>query len=74
MKLFYLKGACSLASHIMLREVGETFEIEGDALLARCLLHENDHVSGQLLVDFVGPLKRQMIKRRLKREGSAAEV
>lgn len=28
MKLFYLKGACSLASHIMLREVGETFEIE----------------------------------------------
>lgn len=54
---------------------GELFEFEGEALLARCLLHENDHLTGQLLVDFVGPLKRQMIKRRLKREsGAEAEV
>ena len=28
MRLFYVPGACSLASHIMLHEVGETFEIE----------------------------------------------
>jgi len=51
---------------------GEMFEFEGDGLLARCLLHENDHLTGQLLVDFVGPLKRQMIKRKLKREANAA--
>ena len=44
---------------------GNWFELEGDALLARCLLHENDHLTGKLLVDFVGPLKRQMIKRKL---------
>ena len=44
---------------------GQMFEIEGEALLARCLLHENDHLTGKLLVDFVGPLKRQMIKKKM---------
>jgi peptide deformylase len=42
---------------------GQPFEMEGEGLLARCLLHENDHLTGKLLVDFVGPLKRQMIKK-----------
>lgn len=51
---------------------GELFEFEGEGLLARCLLHENDHLTGQLLVDFVGPLKKQMIKRKLKREAAAS--
>jgi peptide deformylase len=46
---------------------GKMFEIEGEGLLARCLLHEYDHLSGRLLVDFVGPLKRQMIKKKLQR-------
>lgn len=46
---------------------GQTFEMEGDGLLARCMLHENDHLTGKLLVDFVGPLKRQMIKKKLQR-------
>jgi peptide deformylase len=44
---------------------GQLFEFEGEGLLARCLLHEYDHLTGKLLVDFVGPLKRQMIKRKL---------
>jgi peptide deformylase len=46
---------------------GNTFEIEGEGLLARCLLHEFDHLGGKLLVDFAGPLKRQMIKKKLQR-------
>lgn len=46
---------------------GQTFEIEGEGLLAHCLLHENDHLTGKLLVDFVGPLKRQMIKKKLQK-------
>ena len=44
---------------------GTMFEVEGEALLARCILHENDHLTGKLLVDFVGPLKRTMIKKKL---------
>lgn len=50
---------------------GQTFEFEGEGLLARCLLHENDHLTGKLLVDFVGPLKRQMIKKKLQKQKAA---
>ncbi len=55
---------------------GELFELEGEGLLARCLLHEHDHLTGKLLVDFVGPLKRQMIKKKLMRvkDAEADEV
>jgi peptide deformylase len=49
---------------------GSTYELEGEGLLARCMLHENDHLTGKLLVDFVGPLKRQMIKRKLQKAAS----
>src|ERR1051325_6361517 len=50
---------------------GAVFEIEGEALFARCMLHENDHLTGKLLVDFVGPLKRQMIKKKLQKQKAA---
>jgi peptide deformylase len=51
---------------------GKLFELEGEGLLARCMLHEFDHLTGKLLVDFVGPLKRQMIKKKLQRHKDAA--
>ena len=51
----------------------QLFEIEGEALMARCLLHENDHLTGKLLVDFVGPLKRQMIKKKLQKVKDAGD-
>jgi peptide deformylase len=50
---------------------GKLFEFAGEGLLARCLLHELDHLTGKLLVDFVGPLKRQMIKKKLQRQKDA---
>lgn len=46
---------------------GEVFEREAEGLFARALQHEHDHLTGRLLVDFVGPLKKQMIKRKLRR-------
>jgi peptide deformylase len=49
---------------------GESFEVEAEGLYARCLLHECDHLTGKLLADFVGPLKRQMIKRKLSKLSS----
>jgi peptide deformylase len=50
---------------------GKTFEAEGEGLYARAMQHEGDHLTGKLLVDFVGPLKREMIKRQMKKKNAA---
>jgi peptide deformylase len=46
---------------------GEPFEIEGDGLLSRAMQHEHDHLTARLLVDMVGLVKKEMIKRKMKR-------
>jgi peptide deformylase len=50
---------------------GKVFEIEGEGLFARALQHEMDHLSGRLLIDMVGPVKRQIIKRKMRKENEA---
>ncbi len=52
---------------------GEPFEIEGEGLLGRALQHEHDHLTGRLLVDMVGMVKKEMIKRKMKRWHSENE-
>lgn len=50
---------------------GKTHEREFDALWATCAQHELDHLNGKLFIDYLSPIKRQMITRRmvkLKRE------
>jgi peptide deformylase len=51
---------------------GQTFELEGEGLLARAFQHESDHLVGRLLIDMVGPVKREIIKRKMKKEAAAA--
>lgn len=46
---------------------GESFEVEGDGLFGRALQHEHDHLTGRLMIDLVGMVKKEMIKRRMKR-------
>ena len=48
-------------------ERGEFFEIEGEELLARCMLHEIDHLHGVLFIDRVSRLKRDLILRKIKK-------
>jgi peptide deformylase len=51
----------------------ETF----DGLWATCVQHEIDHLNGKLFIDYLGPLKRQMITRRMekwKRERAREQV
>jgi peptide deformylase len=46
---------------------GSEFVAEGENLYARAMQHEKDHLDNRLLIDFVGPLKKQLIKRKLER-------
>lgn len=47
---------------------GEVFTQVLDGLLATCLQHEIDHLNGKLFVDYLSPLKRQRIRKKLEKE------
>jgi peptide deformylase len=47
---------------------GESFTMEADGLLAICIQHELDHLRGVLFVDYLSPLKRQRIRKKLEKE------
>jgi peptide deformylase len=47
---------------------GAKREIEAEGLLSACLQHEIDHLNGVLFVDYLSPLKRNMIMRRLAKD------
>ncbi|MEP0201100.1 MAG: peptide deformylase [Halioglobus sp.] len=46
---------------------GEEFTMEIEGLLAICLQHEIDHLDGKLFVDYISPLKRQRIRKKLEK-------
>jgi peptide deformylase len=50
-----------------LDQQGKEFTVEADGLLAIALQHEIDHLDGTLFVDHLSSLKRELIKRRMKR-------
>ncbi|WP_196139826.1 peptide deformylase [Aliikangiella sp. G2MR2-5] len=50
---------------------GESFTMDADGLLAVCIQHELDHIQGKLFVDYLSPLKRQRIKKKLEKEHRA---
>jgi peptide deformylase len=46
---------------------GEFFEIRGENMLARAFCHEIDHLNGILFLQHLGMLKRDLIKRKIKK-------
>ena len=52
---------------------GESFEVSGEDLLARALQHETDHLNGRLYLSHVSPLKRDLIRRRVRKMIKAGE-
>ena len=52
---------------------GEWFEKTGEDLLARAFLHETDHLNGRLYISHVSPLKRDLIRRKIRKLQKAGE-
>ncbi|MGH9524477.1 MAG: peptide deformylase [Terriglobales bacterium] len=52
---------------------GEWFEHTGEDLLARALMHETDHLKGKLYISHISGLKRDMMKRKIKKLQKAGE-
>ena len=51
---------------------GESFELDAEGLLAICIQHELDQVKGKLFIDYLSPLKRQRIRKKLEKEARLA--
>ena len=52
---------------------GDWFELAADGLLAICLQHELDHLLGKLFIDYLSPLKRDRIRKKLEKEAKMAQ-
>src|SRR5215831_9242463 len=52
---------------------GKEFEIDGTELTARCMLHETDHCDGIVFLNHMSPLKRELVKRKIKKLQKAGE-
>lgn len=52
---------------------GESFDLCGEELLARAILHEVDHLNGILFINHLSTLKRDIIRRKIKKLQKAGE-
>lgn len=50
-----------------LDQQGRSFEIEASGLLAICIQHEMDHLAGKVFVEYLSPLKRERIVKKLRK-------
>lgn len=52
-------------------ETGKPFTLDAEGLLARVILHENDHLNGVLFIDHLGQKRRERVLKLYDRKGSA---
>jgi peptide deformylase len=63
--------------HVQAQDVeGKPLSFDADGLLAVCIQHEMDHLIGKLFVDYLSPLKRELVRKKLEkqRRHNAAET
>lgn len=51
---------------------GEAFEEDLEGMHAICLQHEMDHLVGKLFIDYLSPLKRRMVTKKLEKQRKQA--
>ncbi|WP_339058475.1 peptide deformylase [Candidatus Regiella endosymbiont of Tuberolachnus salignus] len=52
---------------------GNSFTLEADGLLAICIQHEMDHLKGKLFIDYLSPLKFQLIQKKIEKNRKKAQ-
>ena len=58
--LIYLVNICCILN-------GQEHSEEFHGLKSTCVQHEIDHLNGKLFIDYLGPIKRQMITRKMQK-------
>lgn len=53
---------------------GEAFEEDLEGMHAICLQHEMDHLEGKLFIDYLSPLKRRMVTKKLEKQRKQATL
>lgn len=67
------RGEASLLVRVEARdERGELRVHEVEDFLARAFLHEMDHLDGKLFIDYLSPIKRGMIRTKMRKRAAAA--
>ena len=69
----YIDRAAKIRVRALDRD-GRTFELEAEGLLAVCIQHEMDHLAGKLFVDYLSPLKRDLVRKKLEKQRRAQAI
>jgi peptide deformylase len=65
---YYAEVPRALRVHLhALDRDGRPFDLEADGLLAHCIQHEVDHLEGVLFVDYLSPLKRDRVLKKMQK-------
>lgn len=70
---YYSEVPRALRIHVKAQDRhGEPFEYDADGLLAHCIQHESDHLKGILFIDYLSPLKRDRVKKKMQKRHRAS--
>ena len=65
---YYAEVPRALKVHLKaLDRDGQPYELEAEGLLAHCIQHEYDHLEGVLFVDYLSPLKRERVMKKMQK-------